>query len=131
MLLCITILGSMCIVYVSFIICRPHWIRVSLHLSCDNHTYYIRFHEKPLVKGWAQNRALFDRKFKIVRIGRFWRFQRDWMRKICGIAWVYKKYIYNENSGLQLTFNSNSVGNFYLLKNHKSLSRSCTWIFFV
>ena len=24
-----------------------------------------------------------------------------------------KKYIYNENSGLQLTFNSNSVGNFY------------------
>ena len=38
-----------------------------------------------LLKGGPQNRGLFDRKFKMDRIGRFWRFQRDWTRKICGI----------------------------------------------
>ena len=38
------------------------------------------------VKGWAQNRGLFDCRFKIVRIVRFWQFQRHWTRKICGIA---------------------------------------------
>ena len=33
------------------------------------------------LKGCAQNRGLFGRKFKIVRIGLFWRFQRT----ECGI----------------------------------------------
>ena len=37
------------------------------------------------LKGGPQKGGLLDRKFKIVRIGRFWRFQRDWTRKICGI----------------------------------------------
>ena len=30
-----------------------------------------------MAKGGPQNRGLFERKFKIVRIGRFWQFQRD------------------------------------------------------
>ena len=37
------------------------------------------------LKGGPQKGELLDRKFKIVRIGRFWRFQRDWTRTICGI----------------------------------------------
>ena len=66
-------------------------------------------HEFISLKGWAQNRGLFEHKFRIVRIRQFWRFQRDWTRKICGISWVCKKTICNENSGAQLTSNSNSV----------------------
>ena len=65
------------------------------------------------IKGWAQNRGLFDCKFRIVRIGQFWRSQRHWTQKICGIAWVCKKTIFNENPSPQLSLNSNSVGNFY------------------
>ena len=64
-------------------------------------------------KGCAQKRGLFEHKFRIVRIGRFWRFQRDWMRKICGISWACKKTICNGISGPQLTSNTNSVENFY------------------
>ena len=59
------------------------------------------------LKGWAQNRGLFDRKFKIVRIGRFWRFLCHWTRKICGISWVIIKNSQHKNSAHQLTQNSN------------------------
>ena len=38
------------------------------------------------IKGAPQNRGLFDREFKIVRIGGFWQFQCDLMRKMCRIA---------------------------------------------
>ena len=63
-----------------------------------------------MLKGWAQNRGLFERKFKIVKIGRF---ERDWTRKICGISCACKKTICNGNSGHQLALNSNSGKNFY------------------
>ena len=65
------------------------------------------------VKGWAQNRGLFDRKFKIVRIGRFWRFLCHWTRKICAISWVFIKNSRHKNSAYQLTQNSNVDWNFY------------------
>ena len=70
-------------------------------------------YKNAFLKGCAQNRGLFERKFRIVRIGRFWQFQRDWMRKICGISWACKKTICNGISGPQLTSNTNSVENFY------------------
>ena len=66
-----------------------------------------------IVKGWAQNRGLFDRKFKIVRIGRFWRLLCHWTRKICGISWVIIKNSRHKNSAYQLTQNSNVDWNFY------------------
>ena len=56
-----------------------------------------------IVMPWAANRRLFNRKFKIVRIGKFWRIQRGLTQNICEIVWVCKKTIWNENSGPQTT----------------------------
>ena len=38
--------------------------------------------QKFSVKGCAENRGLLNRKFKIVKIGRIWVIQRDWMQKM-------------------------------------------------
>ena len=82
------------------------------------------------IKGGPQNRGIFDRKFKIVRIGQFWRFKRDWMWKICGIVWVSKKN--------HMKWNLRPLANFevkfcwkLLYKNEKSLFQCCTWMFYV
>ena len=42
-------------------------------------------------------------KFKILRIGQFWQFQRVWTQKICEILWVIIKNSWIENSTCQLT----------------------------
>ena len=39
-----------------------------------------------LLKPWAANRRLFNRKFQIVRIGQFWRIQRGLTQNICEIV---------------------------------------------
>ena len=52
-------------------------MRRGVILPNNPHTY---------VKGCAENRRLFDRKFKIVRIGRFWLIQRVQTQKICEIS---------------------------------------------
>ena len=65
-----------------------------------------------ILKGGPQNRGIFDREFKILRIGRFWRFQRYWTQKICGILWVINKKLQNDHSTCQLTYNSNAVWKF-------------------
>ena len=64
------------------IICNDLILDIGIRKS----QWYVRY-----IKGGPQNRRLFVRKFKIVRIGRFWRFQRVWSRKICGIVWVINK----------------------------------------
>ena len=45
------------------------------------------------IKGGPENCGLFVRKFKIVRIERFWR-----GKYVCGIVWVINKKLQNENS---------------------------------
>ena len=43
------------------------------------------------IKGWAQNRGLFESKFKIVRIGRFWHFDVIGRRKYAELREYAKK----------------------------------------
>ena len=43
------------------------------------------------IKGWAQNRGLFDRKFNIVRIRLFWRFQ-------CITSGIYMILLYSNRN---------------------------------
>ena len=66
-----------------------------------------------LLKPLSIKRANVDRKLSIVRIGRFGQFWCQRTRKICEIAWVCKKNMWNEQSDLQITKNSNSIRNFY------------------
>ena len=64
------------------------------------------------VKGVSWNPRKVKRKFSIVRIGRFCRFQRYKTGKICEISWVVINNSWNENSACQLTQNSNAAWNF-------------------
>ena len=65
------------------------------------------------VTGFSEIRALFDRKFTIVGIVQFLRFQRFWTWKICEISWLIIKNLWNENSACRLAKNSNSVGKYF------------------
>ena len=59
------------------------------------------------LKGASQKRRQVKRKFSMVKIGRFCRFQR--VLKICGISRVMIKNLQNENSASGLTPNSNFI----------------------
>ena len=69
-------------------------------------------HQTSELKGVSENRRNVKRKFSIVRIGRFCRFQRYQTGKICEISWVIIKNLWNEYSGCQLSQNSNAEWNF-------------------
>ena len=74
---------------------------------------YFKRHHFPLIKGWPQNRGLFEYKFKVVRIGRFSRFQRFWTRKICGISWVINKKFRNEKKSVSWLKNQHGCETFF------------------